>query len=295
MREAMKENVFITGVCGFIGSRLAEEAVRQGYGVAGLAHCARSVPGAAVTVGDIRDRELVRKASEGADYFIHLAAVTSNVEFESKTDYSFDVNVGGFFSAVEAAKSNGCRKFLYASSAAIYLDSFSESGVIPFNAQNNHYAKTKMMNEMIAASCSAVSGMPVLGLRFFNVYGPGENRKGNYASIISQFVSALKSGRELVVYGDGSQARDLIHVNDVAAITLKLMKSDATGVLNVGTGEATSYEEIADSINSAKKVHERNPLSSYQHLTRADTAELFRHIGPHKFISVSEGIRMLLS
>ena len=291
----MKEKVFVTGICGFIGSHLAAEAIRQGYDVSGLAHCGKPVPGARVTVGDIRDRELLRKASEHADYFVHLAAVTSNLEFESKTDYSFDVNVGGFFSAIGAAKENGCRKFLYASSAAIYIDSFSERSPIPFSDQKNHYAKTKMMNEMIAESYAKVGGMQTLGLRFFNVYGPGENDKGNYASIISQFAVSSKKGDDLVVYGDGSQARDLIHVGDVAAITLKLMKSGAGGVLNVGTGRATPYEEIADLINREKKVHVRNPLSSYQHLTRADTAELFKHIGRHKFMDVHEGITSLLS
>ena len=291
----MEEKIFITGICGFIGSHLAAEAIRQGYEVSGLAHCGKPVPGATVTVGDIRDRELVRTASRGADYFLHLAAVTSNLEFESKTDYSFDVNVGGFFSAIEAARTNRCSKFLYASSAAIYIDSFSEKSAIPFDAQKNHYAKTKMMNEMIAESYTKVGGLHTLGLRFFNVYGPGENDKGNYASIISQFVSASKTGKDLVIYGDGSQARDLIHVNDVAAVMLKLMKSDAGGVLNVGTGKATSYEEIAGVINGAKKVHVRNPLSSYQHLTRADTAELLRHIGRHRFIDVNDGIATMLS
>ncbi len=289
----MKEKIFITGICGFIGGHLAAEAIRQGYSVAGLAHCGKPVPDASVTVGDIRDRDLVRRASEGADYFIHLAAVTSNLEFESKTDYSFDVNVGGFFSAIEAATVNRSKKFLYASSAAIYIDSFSEKSVIPFNAQKNHYAKTKMMNEMIAESYAEVRGNHTLGLRFFNVFGPGENDKGNYASIISQFLSASKQGQKLVIYGDGSQSRDFIHVSDVAKVVLKLMKSGATGVINTGTGNAISYEEIADAIDSGNKTHVRNPLASYQYLTMADISRLKQEIGEHVFIDVHEGLKTM--
>ncbi|MBX8643517.1 MAG: NAD-dependent epimerase/dehydratase family protein [Thermoplasmata archaeon] len=290
----MNERIFVTGACGFIGRHLVYEAVKEGYDVSGLAHCDRVVPDARITVGDIRDAETVEKASAGCDYFIHLAAVTSNVEFERRTDYSFDVNIGGFRTAINAALKNRCRRFIFASSAAIYLDSFSEKSIIPFDAQRNHYAKTKMVNEMVGRSYGDVFGMKVLGLRFFNVYGPGENEKGNYASIMSQFIRCSREGRKLVIYGDGSQERDFVHVRDVARITLKLSSSEHTGVVNVGTGRTISYRKIADIIDRDNQEFVPNPLSSYQMLTRADTALLKSIIGGYEFIRVEDGIRMLM-
>jgi nucleoside-diphosphate-sugar epimerase len=290
----MKKKVFITGACGFIGMHLVSRARELGYDVSGLAHCDKTVRGAEITIGDIRDAETVENASKGCDYFIHLAAVTSNVEFEKNTDYSVDVNINGFRTAINAAVRNRCSRFVYASSAAIYLDSFSEDSVIPFNRQMNHYAKTKMMNEMIAGTYAAVFGISTLGLRYFNVYGKGENRKGNYASIMSQFISASREGRKLEIYGDGTQARDFIHVSDVAKITMMLLPLPLTGAVNVGTGRTIEYRRIADLIDSKNMEFVENPLSSYQHLTRADTALLRTAIGDYNFIEVEQGIRNLI-
>ena len=290
----MSKKIFITGACGFIGTHLAAVAAETGYDVSGLAHCDKVIRDADITVGDIRDAATVENASRGCDYFIHLAAVTSNVEFEKNTDYSIDVNINGFRTAINAAVKNRCSRFVYASSAAIYLDSFSEDSVIPFSLQPNHYAKTKMMNEMIARTYADVFGIRTLGLRYFNVYGSGENRKGNYASIMSQFISASMAGKKLEVYGDGTQARDFIHVSDVAKITLMLSSSSLTGAVNVGTGRTIEYRRIADIIDGKNKEFVKNPLSSYQRLTRADTGLLRTVIGDYNFVEVEHGIRKLI-
>ncbi|WP_075057489.1 NAD-dependent epimerase/dehydratase family protein [Thermogymnomonas acidicola] len=144
---------------------------------------------------DITDFRALEERVRGCEYVINLAAVTSNVEFERDPPYRcYSVNVNGFLNVLEASRRNSVRKVVYASSAAVYLDSFSENVVIDHNRQRNHYAKSKLMNEMHAASYSDIYGLRCVGLRLFNVFGPDENQKGDYASIISRFLRDHEEG-----------------------------------------------------------------------------------------------------
>ena len=286
--------IFITGINGFIGRNIAAEALKRGYGVSGLSIDPGIQDGADITIGDIRKKEDVERAINGADYVIHLAAITSNVEFEKDLKRCYDINVNGFVNVLQSAIEHKCKRFIYASSAAVYVDEFSEDKVIDFGKQRNHYAKTKLMNEMIAQSYHDVYKIDTIGLRYFNVYGKGENEKGNYASIITLLMNANKAGKPLEIYGDGKQARDMINVSDVAKITLEIMEKGKHDVYNVGTGDATTYNTIADAINKDNKRYVNNPLSSYQYLTKADTGRLKEIIGDYKFRNVKESIETLL-
>src|SRR5208283_1164509 len=192
------------------------------------------------------------KAMAGVDYVIHLAAVTANLQFDADLKGCFDVNVNGFMNVIDAARINGVKKFVYASSSAVYTDKFSEDTVIDFSKKNNNYAKSKIINEMQASSYQDLYGLPTVGLRFFNAYGPGENEKGNYASIPMLFLRYKQKGEKIVIYGDGTQARDTVHVTDVAAIALKLLEKSTHMVYNVGTGVATPYNKIADMFKQEK-------------------------------------------
>lgn len=180
--------LLVTGSAGFVGSNLCKEALKQGYDVVGLDTKNTTVEGVESIIGTITDKNLVEKTMKGIDIVINLAAITSNVEFEKKMYDCYNVNVNGFLNLIESAKNNSVKKFAYASSSAVYLDSFSEETVIDIKKQKNHYAKSKLMNELIAKSYSDAYGLDTLGLRFFNVYGHGENEKGDYASIISIFI-----------------------------------------------------------------------------------------------------------
>ena len=183
---------------------------------------------------------------------------------------------------------------MYASSAAVYLDSFSEDAVIDLQRQSSHYAKSKIMNEMMAQSYSETSGMRTVGLRYFNVYGEGENDKGDYASIVSLFLRSRRRGEALVVYGDGSQARDLISVLDATRITLDLLENGLEPVYNVGTGVATTYLAIAKMIAEEAVRFVPNPLTSYQYYTRAETARLRAALGDYRFGELQQGIRAMI-
>ena len=282
--------LFITGICGFIGRNIAIEALKQGYIVSGIDYKTTKISGINIKKGDIRDKETILKLTKNQDYIIHLAAITSNVEFDRNMPRSYDINVNGFNSVLSAAYINGCKKFLYASSSAVYSNKFSEEERIDISKMSNHYAKTKLINEAIAKSYRSKGFLDTVGLRYFNVYGKGENEKGNYASIINLFIKYKKAQKPVKIYGNGKQSRDLINVSDAATITLKLLKKSRKDIYNVGTGIATSYNDIAKMIGPIKKEYVKNPLSSYQQFTKANTSRLLSDIGKFKFINIKEGI-----
>jgi UDP-glucose 4-epimerase len=284
------ESILITGSAGFIGSNICKIALEKGYKVYGLDKNETNIDGVKNVVGSVTDKELVKRITKGVDYIIHTAAITSVVEFEKYMYGSYTTNISGFNSLIDSAYQNKIKKFLYASSSAVYLDSFSEDDLIDIRRLKNHYSKSKLMNEMVAESYFTSYNMNTIGMRFFNVYGDGENNKGDYASIISRFLKANLRGKPLLVYGDGKQARDFINVKDVAIIVLKLLENVDNGIYNVGTGKAVEYNYIADLINKEKKEYIKNPLSTYQHLTKADTTKLIKAIGKYDFKTVNEFI-----
>lgn len=285
------KKILITGCSGFIGRNVAALALKEGYEVVGLDIKPCTVEGVKFINADITDRAKMMKAVSGVDAVIHLAAVTANTEFEKDMLRCYDVNVNGFMNVIDAAVKNKCGRFVYASSAAIYIDSFSEESVIDIKKQKNSYAKTKLIDEMIARSYQDIYNISAVGLRFFNVYGNGENEKGNYASIVIRFKEMKKAGSPLLVYGDGKQARDMINVSDAAKIALVLMQRGTHDVYNVGTGESVPYNDIADALDRKNKKFVKNPLSSYQLLTKADTTRLRSVIGDYKFIKVKDWIK----
>ncbi|MDE1767803.1 MAG: NAD-dependent epimerase/dehydratase family protein [Candidatus Micrarchaeota archaeon] len=288
------EKVFITGISGFVGKRIAEMAIKQGYEVSGIDRQGAEIPGVKIDKADVRDKEAMIKLTKGIDYVVHVAAVTSNLEFQKHLDFCYDINVSGFNSIIEAAYKNGCKRFVYASSSAVYKDKFSEDAILNIHGQKNHYAKTKMINEMIAASYNDLGVLETVGTRYFNIYGPGENRKGLYASIVSIYINQMLEDGKVTIYGDGKQSRDLIYIDDVAQISLKLLKKGKPGVYNVGTGKSTSYNEIADMISRGRKDYVENPLNTYQLLTKADTKRLLDAIGEYKFKDVKEGVKEMM-
>lgn len=287
--------LLVTGSAGFVGSNVCKEALKQGYSVVGFDIKKTAVDGVESIIGTITDKSLVEKTMRGVDVVINLAAITSNVEFEKSMYSCYNVNVNGFLNLIESAKNNSVKKFAYASSSAVYLDKFSEETIIDISKQKNHYAKSKLMNELIARSYSDAYGLDTLGFRFFNVYGHGENEKGDYASIISIFIKAKRENRPLIIYGDGKQARDFVNVSDVAKIVIKLIEKSSYPLYNIGTGVATSYGDIADFIDKNLKRYVPNPLSSYQYLTRADTSRLISTIGEYRFKPIKESVDELFN
>ena len=290
-----KRTILVTGSSGFIGSHVVEEALKNGYLVKGLDLKENDNAAIEFVKGDIRDKSAVSKAMEEVDFVIHLAAVTSVVEFEKNPVECFDINVNGFMNVLWAAHEHKVKKVLYASSAAVYTgEHFSDSMPLDYSKQHNPYAQSKMINEMHADYFFHSRGLNSIGLRFFNVFGEGENEKGQYASIATQFLKSKERGEPLIVYGNGSQARDFIHVSDVAKITLMLLEKGTEPIYNVGTGKAISYKNIGEMIDRDGIKYVENLLKAYQYLTEADTSKLSKVIGDYEFINLENWLNAKL-
>jgi UDP-glucose 4-epimerase len=284
--------MFITACSGFIGRHIAQSALAQGQEVSGIDIEDCPVDGVEFVKGDILDQKKVSEAIKGADVVIHLAAKPMTA-FDKDLRKCYDVNVNGFMNVIEAAREEGCEKFTYASSSAVYenSDCFSEATVIDYRKLKSHYAKSKLMNEMVADSYSSKYGLKTIGFRFFNAYGPGDDPQKN---IVNLFIENKRRHEKLKIYGDGKQARDFVYVDDITNIVLRLLNKGTYSIYNIGTGISTTYEEIANLIDEKSKVYVPNPLPSYLYLTRADTKRLFETLGTYKFVSLKEKIAELL-
>jgi UDP-glucose 4-epimerase len=213
----------VTGGAGFIGSHVAHALLAQGLGVTVLDNLsvgrADAVPdGARLVVGDIRDPDAVRDALAGADAVVHLAAqVTIRGSFERFYD-DLDTNLMGTANLVRLLDPARVRWFTLASSMAVYADLPAPAPIPESHATAplSPYGVSKLAAEQICRQMLGILGTPLTVLRFFNTYGPGQTYTP-YVGVITIFVTRLLNGEAPIVFGDGEQQRDFVHVDDVAA------------------------------------------------------------------------------
>lgn len=245
----------VTGGAGFIGSHLAEALLAAGHGVTILDDFSTgrdgNVPkGARVLRGDVASSRDVAAALRGSDGCFHLAAVASVQRASEEWLACHRVNQTGTVAVLEAARAAGRLPVVYASSAAIYGDA---AGAVATEALRpaplTAYGADKLGSELHAAVGWRIHGVPSLGLRFFNVYGPRQDPHSPYSGVISIFARRARAGETLVVHGDGGQVRDFVHVSDVVANLLAAMRCLHAGpgsrVVNVCTGQGTSILDLA--------------------------------------------------
>jgi UDP-glucose 4-epimerase len=245
----------VTGGCGFIGSHLCAALAARGDRVRVLDDLSTGsldnlVPGAELLEGDVADAALVRRAMEGADGCFHLAAIASVERGVQDWPGTHRANLSGTIAVLDAARPRRV-PVVYASSAATYGDQavlpIAETAPMrPLSA----YGADKLGCEQHALVGGLVHGIPTLGLRFFNVFGPRQDPRSPYSGVISIFCDRLARGEGVDVFGDGAQTRDFVYVADVVAALLAAMRkaSIEAPVLNVCTGRPTSVVELAQAI-----------------------------------------------
>lgn len=276
--------ILITGASGFIGSHAVKAAMARGWEVDSLDVGAKS---------QARRMDVRLLSRIEADCVLHLAAYSSNAGFADNLAENYANNVMGTWNILRLAQQCGAR-VVYASSSAVYANSAERCGDLEGHNHEgefigsielaSHYGRSKLINEMMAASFPNT-----LGLRIFNAYGPGDELKPFGRQAPPTWMQAAKrAGEPPVIYGDGTQAKDFIHVSDVVECIMRLTESDATGIVNVGTGVATSFNDLARLIAPKLDVAiiDYRPIpdpASYQYYTRADTTRLLSIIGPYKF------------
>jgi UDP-glucose 4-epimerase len=256
-------NVLVTGGAGFIGSHSVEALLSAGKTVRVLdnfsAGSRRNLPdhrNLEVYEGDIRDSRDVRAALAGCTHVLHLAAqVSVQASFQDPSE-SCSHNIQGFVNVLAAAMESGVERMVFASSAAVYgspkrLPLSEEVAPNPLSP----YGLEKFVNEQYATLFREHARLSVLGLRYFNVYGPRQNPASPYAGVISKFLDNMQHDRPLRIFGDGLQSRDFVYVGDVAAANVRALANPLTGVCNVGTGaQVTLLELIATLSGSLRKT-----------------------------------------
>ncbi|MDD2657871.1 MAG: NAD-dependent epimerase/dehydratase family protein, partial [Candidatus Pacebacteria bacterium] len=258
--------ILVTGGAGFIGSHLVALLASKGIEVRVLDSLVsgkreRVPAGVDFIQGDIRDRDALMAAMKDVTQVVHLAALVSVAESMADPLSTHEVNVTGTEHVLQAMRGAGVKRIVYASSAAVYGDepSLPKRESSPLQPQSP-YALSKVINEAQAGMYERAFGLSPVGLRFFNVYGPGQAGNHPYASVIPRWIEAVRAGRPVTVYGDGSQTRDFVHVRDVAQAIYLALVSNATGVFNIASGEEVSLTELAQIMcESIHTKHEPSP------------------------------------
>ena len=271
--------VLVTGAAGFIGSNLIFALEKRGDTVlamddlsVGVTENLAGFKGTFIR-GDIR---LFSYESLGkVDAIFHSAAVTDTTVTDKKQ--MFSVNVEATSRILEYAKRTGCRKVVYASSAATYGKGDVPMRETQLPAPANLYGESKVEMDRLAMDFGKRNPeISVIGLRYFNVYGPGETHKKKASSMIYQLYRQIASGAKPRVFKWGEQFRDFIYVKDVIQANLKASQRQGTYLFNVGTGVPTTFNQVIETLNSILDYHAPteyfdNPYSFYQEKTLADT------------------------
>jgi UDP-N-acetylglucosamine 4-epimerase len=255
----------VTGGAGFIGSHLVEALLRHGQRVtvlddfstghrrnleAAVAAAGGDAAGRLTLVeGDLRDPAACARAAAGAELVLHQAALGSVPRSIERPLATHEVNVTGFLNVLQAARQAGIRRVVYASSSSVYGDHPDLPKVeARVGRPLSPYAASKSCDETYATAFGQAYGLELVGLRYFNVFGPRQDPEGPYAAVMPRWFAALLRGDEVIVYGDGETSRDFCYVANVVqanVLAATVTRPDALGtVYNVALGDRTTLNEL---------------------------------------------------
>ncbi|MDQ4144314.1 MAG: NAD-dependent epimerase/dehydratase family protein [Actinomycetota bacterium] len=248
---------------------------------------------------DICHADILNAALKGADAVFHFAALWLLQCYDFPRS-AFRVNIEGTYNVLEACISNGVRRLVYSSSASVYGDAVEEPMTEDHPLNNtNFYGATKIAGEAMARALYHRYGLPYVGLRYMNVYGPRQDYRGAYIAVMMKMLDHIDQGEPLTIYGDGSQAYDFVHVQDCAIANICAMKADTVDrFYNVGTGRRTSILELAQVLltvtgSTVNIEHEPSGLTFVKH--RVGSPErAASEIGFEAKVDLQEGLRSLV-
>jgi len=303
----------VTGGMGFIGSHIAEALLKQGEAVRIFDNMAtgrtlnvtalQGLPGQLeIMPGDLRAIEEVTRAVMGIEVVFHQGALASVPRSIADPTSSLEININGTHNVLLAARDNGVRRVVYASSSSVYGDTplLPKHEDMP-TAPLSPYALQKLTGELLCGIFSRIYGLETVALRYFNVFGPRQDPASEYAAVIPRFLTALIEQRRPIVFGDGEQTRDFTYVeNVVQANLLAATAPDAVGAaINIGCGERISLNSvllIAGALLGVKVEAEyRDPRPGDVRDSLADIHRAQRLLGYNPTVSFAEGLAHTLA
>ena len=270
--------ILVTGGAGFIGSNLAKRLAADGHSTVACddfssGHWTNLIdyPGDVLTV-DVAGDVAAFADMDRFDVIFHEGSITDTTVMDQRK--MMHNNVEGFRALLELAVKWGSR-MVWASSAATYGRGPSPNKESQKPEPLNVYGYSKLAMERLVERYVDRLAHPVIGLRYFNVYGAGENHKGKFASMIGQLARQMRAGKRPRIFFDGNQKRDFVYIDDVIAANLAALTCKTTGVFNVGSGAASSFNDVVAQLNRVLKTdlppeYFENPYDFFQTWTEAD-------------------------
>ncbi len=302
----MSRTVLVTGGAGFIGSNLVRELLERGDTVRVLDNFSTGFRGnlseledeVEVVEGDLRSYERVHAAVRGAEVVFHQGALPSVPRSVQDPLTTTAVNVEGTLNVLLAARDEGVRRVVTASSSSVY----GNGGTLPRTEDQapdpiSPYAVAKLAAERFCTSFSRVYGMETVSLRYFNVFGPRQDPNSQYAAVVPRFISAIAAGRPVTIHGDGEQSRDFTYVANVVVANVRAAEAPGAAgeILNVATGGSETVDNLADTIGrllGKPVVKEHEPTRTGDvHASWADITAARETIGYEPAVGFEEGLR----
>jgi len=297
-KKGVRMKYLVTGAAGFVGFALCQRLLQDGHEVVALDKHAFGEANFAQLKAEKISADfaaLTVRQLGGFDAVFHQAAISDPTYPEEEE--IMRVNFTNAVALAEKCQEAGV-PFIYASSAAVYGNAPVPQVEFESEQPHNAYARSKLrLDEWARAKIAADAGPQIVGLRYFNIYGPGESTKGKTCSIVLHFLKSMLSGKQPVVFGDGKQKRDFVYIVDIVAANLLALESGKSGIANVGSGRAVTFNELVKVCSSAvgkefEPEYRPNPLSkNYQYATLADLAGARRLFGYSPKWNIEKGAR----
>ncbi len=303
----------VTGGAGLMGSHIADRLLTGGASeivlldnfVRGSMHNIEETmkdPRVRLVKGDIRDLDLLMELASGMDGIFHMAAIRITACADNPRE-AMEVMLAGTHNVLQTAVEKKVRKLLYASSASVYglADTFPTDERHPPYNNRTYYGAAKVAGEGMVRSFAEMYGLRYVALRYFNVYGPRMDIDGKYTEVLVRWLDRVDAGEPPLIFGDGSQTMDLVHIDDITDANIMAMESDVTDeVFNVASGTETSLLELLRAVlrvTGSTLEPEFLPERSVNPVPRrlASTKKAEELLGFKAKVGVEEGLRRLIA
>ncbi len=309
--DLSNQSFLVTGGAGFIGSNIVHYLLKHGAGkvrvldnfITGSRENVedfKEYPAFEFLEGDIRDLIICKEAVQDIDYILHQAALGSVPRSIKEPEVTNSVNVDGFVNMLIAAKDENVKRFVYASSSSVYGDSRDLPQLEDrIGKPLSPYAVSKYVNELYAKVFFDNYGLEVIGLRYFNVFGPRQSPKGAYAAVIPLFIDGIINAKDIYINGDGTQTRDFTFVENAVQANIRAAltqnKKAVNQVFNVAMGDSYSVNQMFKLISEylgvkAEPIHRESRKGEIQN-SLADVSRAMNLLGYEPRVHFKDGLK----